>query len=118
MKPALIVHGGAWRIDPAEHAAHINGTEVAARAAWELLQAGSTALDAIEKAIMIMEDDPTFDAGTGSVLNCVGEIELDAMIMDGKTLKLGAVGAAQGIANPIYLARLAGIYRSGTRCGS
>lgn len=53
----------------------------------------------------VMEDDPVFDAGLGSVLNCVGEIELDAMIMDGATLNLGAVAAVRGVANPITLAR-------------
>lgn len=106
MKPALIVHGGAWKIDQSEHAAHLNGVGVAAKAAWELLQQGATALDAIEKAIMLMEDDPTFDAGTGSVLNCIGEIELDAMIMDGQNLRMGAVAAVQGIQYPIQLARL------------
>jgi beta-aspartyl-peptidase (threonine type) len=106
MKPALIVHGGAWKIDPSEHAAHVNGVKLAAQAAWELLKQGSSALDAIEKAVMLLEDDPTFDAGTGSVLNCIGEIELDAMIMDGSNLQMGAVAAVQGIQYPIQLARL------------
>jgi L-asparaginase / beta-aspartyl-peptidase len=106
MKPALIVHGGAWWIDPAEHEPHLKGVEVAARAAWEMLQAGHSALDAVEKAVTLMEDDPTFDAATGSVLNCVGEIELDAMLMDGQTLSMGAVAALKGVRNPIQVARL------------
>ncbi len=106
MKPALIVHGGAWRIDESEHAAHLNGVRVAAQAAWDILQRGGTSLDAVEKAIMIMEDDSTFDAGRGSVLTCVGEIEMDAMMMDGRNLRVGSVGAVQGIQNPIHLARL------------
>jgi beta-aspartyl-peptidase (threonine type) len=63
-------------------------------------------LDAVEAAIKILEDDPTFDAGKGSVLNCIGEIELDAMIMDGRTLEMGAVAAVQGVQYPISLARL------------
>ncbi len=106
MKPALIVHGGAWRIDESEHAAHVQGVEIAAQAAWRVLSNGGSSLDAVEKAIMLMEDDPTFDAGTGSVLTCVGEIELDAMIMDGSNLRVGSIGAVQGIKNPIHLARL------------
>lgn len=105
-KTALILHGGAWRIDPAEHADHLRGVRVAAEAAWALLQNGASALDAVERAVMILEDDPTFDAGTGSVLNCVGEIELDAMIMDGSSLRVGAVAAVKGIQYPIQLARL------------
>ncbi len=105
MRPALIVHGGAWRIPVEEHDAHLNGVAAAARAGWEVLQAGGSALDAVEQAVMLMEDDPAFDAGTGSVLNCVGEIETDAMIMDGRTLHIGAVGAVQGVQYPIQLAR-------------
>lgn len=106
MKPALIVHGGAWRIPEAEHKAHLNGVGIAARAAWELLDSGASALDAVERAVMLMEDDPAFDAGTGSVLNCVGEIELDAMIMDGQSLDMGAIAAIQGVRNPIQVARM------------
>lgn len=106
MKPALIVHGGAGNIEESEHPAFINGVEAAAKAAWEILSNGGTALDAVEKAIMSMEDDPAFDAGIGSVLTCVGEIELDAMIMDGSTLRVGSVAAVKNIQNPIHLARL------------
>lgn len=106
MKPALIVHGGAWRIAPEDQPAHLKGVQQAAQAAWQLLQDGASALDAVERAISFMEDDPIFDAGIGSVLNCMGEIELDAMIMDGKTLHVGAVAAVQGVQNPISLARL------------
>lgn len=105
MKPSLIVHGGAWRIAEEEQAAHVAGVEQAVKIAWELLQKGGSALDAVEVAVAYLEDDPTFDAGTGSVLNCVGEIELDAMIMDGSNLRMGSIGAVQGIRNPIKLAR-------------
>lgn len=105
-KPALIVHGGAWNIAMEEHAAHIHGIEKAAREAWKLLQAGRPALEAVEKAIMLMEDDPTFDAGIGSVLNSVGEIAMDAMVMDGSNLRMGAVGSVKGVQYPIQLARL------------
>lgn len=106
MKPAIMVHGGAWKIAEDTHAAHIEGTRAAAQAGWAILAHGGSALDAVEAAVALMEDDPTFDAGIGSVLNRVGEIELDAMIMDGQTLALGAVAAVQGITNPVRLARL------------
>lgn len=106
LKPTIIVHGGAWRIAEETHADHIGGTHVAAEAGWKILAAGGSALDAVEKAVSVMEDDPTFDAGVGSVLNRTGDIEMDAIIMDGSTLELGAVAAVRGITNPIQLARM------------
>ena len=106
MKPNIIVHGGAWQIAEETHDAHILGVRRAAEAGWAILIKGGSALDAVETAVSLMEDDPTFDAGVGSVLNRVGEIEMDAIIMDGKTLDLGAVAAVRGITNPVRLARL------------
>src|SRR5579864_2172325 len=105
-RPALIVHGGAGEIPEAEHELYLTGCRHAAEVAWKLLDGGSTALHAVESAVRVLEDDPTFDSGRGSVLNAAGEIELDALIMDGATLNLGAVIAVQGIANPITSARL------------
>ncbi len=105
VKPALIVHGGAGEIPQSEEADYLTGCQQAFEAGWHILECGGSALDAVEAAVRAMEDDPTFDAGVGSVLNSVGEIELDAMIMDGATLNLGAVAAVRGIANPITLAR-------------
>ncbi len=105
-RPALIVHGGAGDIPVAEHELYLAGCRRAAQVAWQLLDGGSTALHAVEAAVRILEDDPTFDSGRGSVLNAIGEIELDALIMDGTALNLGAVIAVQGVANPITLARL------------
>ncbi len=104
-QPTLIVHGGAGAIPLAEHADYLSGCRAAFEVAWKLLEQGGTALDAVEAAVRSMEDNPAFDAGVGSVLNSVGEIELDAMIMDGQTLSVGAVAAVRGIANPITLAR-------------
>ncbi len=72
---------------------------------WNILRSGGSALDAVERAITMMEDDPTFDAGRGSVLNLEGDIELDAAIMEGHGLQAGAVAAVQNIKNPISLAR-------------
>ena len=103
--PKLIVHGGAWNI-PAEHeAAHLTGMEAAIQAAWPLLEKGATALDAVEAAVNTLEEDPTFDSGRGAFLNSRGEIELDAMIMDGATLDFGSVAAVQNVLHPVSVAR-------------
>jgi beta-aspartyl-peptidase (threonine type) len=101
-----MVHGGAGNIEDVFHANYLSGTRIAAQAGWKVLIDGGSALDAVEKAVVVMEDDPTFDAGVGSVLNRAGNIEMDAMIMDGRTLKVGAVAAVRGIMNPVKLARL------------
>jgi L-asparaginase / beta-aspartyl-peptidase len=105
MTIAIIVHGGAWDIPLALHAAHIAGCRAAAAAGWDLLAEGGSALDAVEAAVRVMEDDPVFDAGRGSHLNLDGEVELDAGMMDGSTLDAGAVAAVKCIRNPISLAR-------------
>lgn len=101
----LIVHGGAWNI-PDEHInAHLNGVEKAIAETYPKLKAGCSALDAVEAAVNILEEDPTFDSGRGAFLNERGEVELDAMIMDGRDLSLGAVAAVQNILHPISVAR-------------
>ncbi len=106
MKPAIIVHGGAWDIPADEHEAHRAGCRRAAAAGHEILARGGTALEAIEAAVIILEDDPAFDAGTGSHLNRAGVVQLDAGIMDGATLQVGAVAAIERVKNPITVARL------------
>jgi len=105
MSIAIVVHGGAWDIPPALHADHELGCRAAAQAGWQVLSHGGTALDAVEAAVRVMEDDPVFDAGRGSHLNADGAVELDAGIMDGQTLMAGAVAAVKRVANPISLAR-------------
>lgn len=105
MTISLIVHGGAWAIPDAEVAEHRAGCERGLEAGWSVLMAGGSALDAAEAAVRVLEDTPIFDAGTGSVLNRDGVIEMDAAIMDGQTLRSGAVAAVQRIKNPITLAR-------------
>jgi len=82
------------------------GIENALRAGWEILQRGGSSLDATEAAVRVFEDDPLFNAGKGSVFNADGINEMDAAIMDGKTLRAGAVANVQHVKNPILLARL------------
>ncbi len=105
MKPSLIVHGGAWNIPDSAVEDCREGCRRALEAGWAVLARGGQALDAIEAAIIVLEDDPTFDAGIGSHLNLDGRAELDAIVMDGATLKAGAVAGVQRIRNPIRLAR-------------
>jgi beta-aspartyl-peptidase (threonine type) len=106
MIPRLIVHGGAWNIPPEYEGDHLNGVRHAIAQVYPLLRDGCTALDAVEAAVQHLEDDPTFDAGRGAVLNADGEVELDAMIMDGATLRFGAVAALQNTLHPVHVARL------------
>ena len=102
--PAIQVHGGAgWY--PRRSARALAGCREAAMAAWDILRRGGTALDAVEAAVVILEDDPSFNAGTGAVLNAEGHVELDAAIMDGGSMRAGAVAAVRHIQNPVALAR-------------
>lgn len=107
MHTAIIVHGGAGAWSKRDNALPeaIIACEEAARHGQALLLQGASALDAVEAATRILEDCPVLDAGRGSYLNRNGEIEMDALIMDGATLNLGAVGAIQFVRNPITLAR-------------
>lgn len=102
----LIVHGGAGDIPVETHEAHVEGCRRAADAGWAVLARGGSALEAVEAAVRVMEDDPAFDAGYGSFLNAAAEVELDAIIMDGRDLNFGAVAAVQRVRHPITLARL------------
>ncbi|XP_041922508.1 isoaspartyl peptidase/L-asparaginase [Alosa sapidissima] len=105
MKPVIVVHGGAWAIPDELSKGSVDGVKSAARAGFVLLQTGASALDAVETAVRALEDNPVFDAGHGSVQNTAGEVELDAIIMDGSTLASGAVSSVRNIANPVTLAR-------------
>jgi beta-aspartyl-peptidase (threonine type) len=106
MKPAIIVHGGAWSIPDEYDNDHIQGVYHAVADIYPHLKNGMSALDAVEFAVKNLEADPTFDAGRGAFLNAIGEIELDAIIADGATLNFGAVAAVQNILHPVSLARL------------
>jgi len=105
MRPSIIVHGGAWDIPDEQVDAHIKGCRIAAETANDILVRGASSVDAVESAVMVMEDDPIFDAGRGSVLNQSGQVEMDAIIMEGATLRSGAVAALRHIRNPVKVAR-------------
>ncbi len=105
MPIAIIVHGGAGDIAVERRAAARAGCQEAARVGWQVLQNGGSALDAVEAAARSLEDNPLFNAGTGACLNREGRIELDAGIMDGHELQVGAIAGVECIKNPITLAR-------------
>jgi len=98
------VHGGAGREVPEDRAPRAAGLERATDAGWSVLAAGGAALDAVVAAVAVLEDDPHFNAGRGSVLTVEGDVETDASVMRGEDLAAGAVAAVSGLANPIHLA--------------
>lgn len=104
-KIALAVHGGAWEIPDEQNGACLAGVERALERGWRVLSGGGSAADAVEQAVIELEDEPVFDAGLGSHLNRDGRVQLDAILMDGATLKAGAVAAVERIRNPISVAR-------------
>jgi L-asparaginase / beta-aspartyl-peptidase len=103
--PVLVVHGGAWAMPDDMVDAHLRGVRNALAAGWRVLEAGGAALDAIEEAVVVMEDDETFDAGRGSFLNRDGRVQMDALTMDGATLRAGGVGCVERVRNPVRTAR-------------
>lgn len=106
MRPSLIVHGGAWDIPDEAIDACNAGCLRALRAGWGVLSNGGHALDAIEAAVTVLEDDPVFDAGYGSHLNLDGEVECDAIVMDAATLRAGSAAGLRHVKNPIRVARV------------
>ena len=103
--PCIIVHGGAGA-DPAEGRNEFrDGVRAAVTAGWTVLGGGGRAIDAVERAVRVLEDHPRFNAGRGSVLTAAGTVEMDASIMEGDRLECGAVAAVTAIANPVTLAR-------------
>src|SRR5690348_16775986 len=85
--------------------AHLNGVRNALATGWRVLEKGGSSLEAIEEAVVILENDETFDAGRGSFLNRDGKVQLDAFIMDGSTLRAGGVGCVERLRNPVRAAR-------------
>lgn len=105
MGRAIIVHGGAGLIPPERFHAAREGCRAAAEAGWRILTAGGSALDAIEAAIVTLENDPGFNAGTGAVLTSDGRVQLDCGIMHGTSLDVGAIAGVERIKNPVRVAR-------------
>ena len=105
VRPAIIVHGGAGPIKDDSLPVRLDGCKAAALAGWKILQAGGSALDAAESAVVVLEDNPLFNAGTGSTLNSLGKVEMDAAIMAGDSLRAGSVAALSNVKNPVKLAR-------------
>ena len=110
-KFGIAIHGGAGTIErakmtPEKERNYRAGLERALRAGYDILKRGGSSLDATEAAVRVLEDDPHFNAGKGSVFTSAGTNEMDAAIMDGKTLAAGAVAALKHVKNPISLARL------------
>lgn len=103
--PVLVVHGGAWAMPDDVIEAHLNGVRNAMAAGWQVLKHGGSAVDAVEEAVVVMEDDEIFDAGRGSFLNRDGKVQLDALIMEGSTLRAGGVGCVEHLRNPVRAAR-------------
>jgi len=110
---ALVIHGGAgtilrWNLTPELEAACLAGLKTALRAGFDALRAShreNPALDAVEAAVRVLEDDPLFNAGRGAVFTADGKNELDAAVMDGRTGRAGAVAGVTTVRNPVTLAR-------------
>jgi beta-aspartyl-peptidase (threonine type) len=105
---AIAVHGGAGvmrRLTPMQQSMYCEGLTRALEAGYEVLARGGASLDAVSAAVVALEDDPLFNAGRGAVYNAAGKHELDASIMDGATLRAGAVAAVGRIRNPVLAAR-------------
>jgi beta-aspartyl-peptidase (threonine type) len=102
---AIAIHGGAFDIQPAQRERFREGCLAAARVGWQALEAGGTALDAVEAAVRDLEGSGIFGAGRGSALSEEGVIELDAGMMDGERLRVGSVASVRGVPHPITLAR-------------
>jgi L-asparaginase / beta-aspartyl-peptidase len=102
---SIVVHGGAGDVPVPRVPLHVAGCERAALAGAEVLANGGSALDAVERAVFVLEDDPLFNAGTGACLNAEEHIELDASIMDGTGLRAGGVCALPPFLHPIAIAR-------------
>lgn len=103
--PLVLLHGGAWDIPTDELDAHLDGMGRALRVGRRALDRGRTALDVVVEVVVALEDHPAFDAGRGSVLDRDGQPQLDAGVMDGETLRWGAVANVRQLSNPILAAR-------------
>jgi beta-aspartyl-peptidase (threonine type) len=105
-RPVIAVHGGAGAWRPERRKSGLAGVKKAATTGFEILRSGGNALDAVEAAVICMEDNEIFNAGKGSTLTIDGRVEMEASIMDGRSLHAGAVGLLKNIKNPVRLARI------------
>jgi beta-aspartyl-peptidase (threonine type) len=105
-KPVIVVHGGAGAWQPERSQPGIEGVKRAAVTGFDILKCGGAAVDSVMEAVAVMEDDGVFNAGYGSSLNIEKTVEMEASIMDGKTLEAGAAGLLRDIENPVRLARI------------
>lgn len=107
MRASIVVHGGAggWASEPERLLRALAACEDAAAAGERIMAGGGSALDAIEAAVRLLEDEPLLNAGRGSFRNLADVIEMDAMVMDGATLGLGAVAIVRDVEHPVSLAR-------------
>ena len=104
--PVIVVHGGAGAWPPERRQPGLEGVKKAAKNGFEILKRGGSAVDSVVEAVAVMEDEGVFNAGFGSSLNIEKRVEMEASVMDGKTLQAGAVGLLEEIRNPIRLARI------------
>jgi beta-aspartyl-peptidase (threonine type) len=105
-KPVIVVHGGAGTWHPERSQSGLEGVKRAAQTGFDILKGGGSAVDGVMEAVAVMEDDGTFNAGYGSSLNIERQVEMEASIMDGKSLQAGAVGLLRDIKNPVRLAKI------------
>lgn len=103
---ALAIHGGAWNIPDGAVAAHRRGLARPLAEGYDALRRGASALEVVELAVRLLEDDPAYNAGRGSHLNNAGALEMDASIMEGTGRRAGAVAAIGGVRHPVSVARL------------
>jgi len=105
-RPLVVVHGGAgaWRKE--RRSPGLAGVKEAAKIGYDILEREGTALDAVEGSVMYMEDNSVFNAGLGSALAIDKRVEMEASIMDGRTLNAGATSLLRDVKNPVHLARM------------
>ncbi|MEM1539540.1 MAG: isoaspartyl peptidase/L-asparaginase, partial [Candidatus Bathyarchaeia archaeon] len=105
-KPVIVVHGGAGTWSPQHSQPALEGVRKAAKVGFGILMKGGSAVDAVIEAVALLEDEGVFNAGRGSSLNIERLVEMEASVMDGRTLKAGAAGLLRDVKNPVRLARL------------
>ncbi len=105
-RPTIVVHGGAGSWQPERSQEGLIGVKEAARTGFDILKNNGNAFDSVVEAVAVMEDKGAFNAGYGSSLNIEKKVEMEASVMDGRTLKAGATGLVHDIRNPVKLARI------------